>query len=85
MFSEPYNINIQRDFENQKRELIALKNYISNKDFKYDKVLISDSDKIIPTKNQCNFWNINPNFTSGHCPFLSFNTWSDLLCQIKLL
>ena len=70
---------IKRSIENQKNELIALKTYGANSDFNYTKVLISDRDKIIPTKNQCAFWNKEPNLKSGHCPFLLFKNWEELL------
>lgn len=72
-------ININRSLENQHRELIALKVYLADKDFHYDKAIISDSDKIIPTKSQVAYWNAEPNFKSGHCPFFKIKKWSDLL------
>lgn len=79
MFTEHKNINIKRSFENQKTELIAIKKY-SSKDFvKYSKILISDNDKIIPTKSQVKFWGIEPNLKTGHCPFFLFKKWSELL------
>ena len=68
-----------RNLEEQVSELIAIKNYTSNEDFKYNKIIISDSDKIIPTKSQTQYWGIEPNLNSGHCPFLQFNKWSELL------
>lgn len=70
---------IKRDFENQKSELSALKNYKANLNFKYNRIIISNNDKIIPTKNQEAFWGIKSNFNSGHCPFYLFNSWSELL------
>ena len=68
-----------RTLENQKTELIALKSYRTDNIFTPDKIIISDNDKIIPTKSQCNFWGIEPNFHGGHCPFFSFKKWSELL------
>lgn len=70
---------INRDFENQKSELSALKNYQSNLDFKYTRVIISDNDKIIPTKNQIAYWGIESNVKGGHAPFNNFKSWSELL------
>ena len=70
---------LERDIENQHSELIALKNYKANETFKYNKVLISDNDKIIPTKSQVAFWGKEPNLKGGHCPFFQFETWSELL------
>ena len=80
MFSEPRELPcIKREFENQKQELEALKNYQANDDFKYDRIIISDNDKVIPTKNQCAYWNLEPNVRSGHCPFYLFKNWEELL------
>ena len=80
MFSEVSPLpEVKRDLENQKSELSALKNYSSNESFKYDKVLISQDDKIIPAKNQSAFWNIEPNLEGGHSPFLLFKKWEELL------
>ena len=69
----------EREIDEQHSELIALKNYQANKNFKYNKVLISDNDKIIPTKSQIRFWGIEPNLKGGHCPFFQFEKWSELL------
>ena len=85
MITENYSIDI--DFIGNlltmepeiKDELSALKNYHVNIDFKYNKVFISDNDKIIPTKNQEVFWGISSNLHSGHCPFKLFKSWSELL------
>ena len=80
MFSEASLLpEVKRDLENQKSELSALKNYLSDESFKYDKVLISRDDKIIPAKNQSAFWNIEPNLEGGHSPFLLFKSWEELL------
>ena len=70
---------IDREFENIKNELDVLKTYSANPDFKYQRVIISSEDKIIPTKNQTAFWGIEPNIVSGHCPFFMFKSWSELL------
>lgn len=72
-------ISINRTIENQKSELIALKTYTGDLNFKPNKILISDNDKIIPTKNQAEFWGIKPNLKSGHCPFFNLTKWSELL------
>ena len=68
---------INRKLENQKSELSAIKNYSANFDFRYNKVFISNNDKIIPTKNQCKYWNIEPNLKGGHS--VKFNNWSELV------
>ena len=69
----------EREFENQKSELEALTHYEANQSFKYDRVIISSKDRIIPTKNQCAFWGIEPNTESGHAPFNLCKNWSELL------
>lgn len=74
------SIVFSRDLENQHSELIALKQYKSDENFKYNKILISDNDKIIPTKSQVEFWGTEPNLKGGHCPFFNFTKWSELLC-----
>ncbi len=76
---EVVTINTRRNLDNQKSELVVLKTYSANSDFQYSKVFISDNDKIIPTKNQCAYWNMVPNLSSGHCPFFLFNKWEDVL------
>ena len=65
--------------EKQLRLLQYLENQKKNMDFKYNRVIISDSDKIIPTKNQEAFWKKEANLKSGHCPFKLFSKWSELL------
>ena len=80
MFNENIKLpQISRDIENQKSELSALKNYTANSNFKYNRIILSDNDKIIPTKNQIAFWGIEPNISSGHCPFMLFKKWEELL------
>ena len=80
MFNENIELpQISRDIENQKSELSALKNYTANSNFKYNRIILSDNDKIIPTKNQIAFWRIEPNISSGHCPFMLFKKWEELL------
>ena len=89
MFEEDIEVACDRDIENQKAELIALKEICKSPPTLtlpfgegktlYNKILISDNDKIIPTKSQIAFWEIEPNLKGGHCPFFQFEKWSDLL------
>lgn len=74
-----HQIDIKRSIDNQRNELQALKNYSANLEFKYDKILISEDDSIIPTKNQTNFWGITPNIKGGHAPFFQYKKWEELL------
>lgn len=79
MFDLDVKLAVSRDLENQREELIALKNYTANEDFKYSRVIISSKDMIIPTKHQVAYWGIEPNVEAGHCPFMNFAKWSELL------
>lgn len=77
---------VAREIPEQAAELAALKDYISNAELSYDKfydcAIISDSDKIVPTKNQLNCWQERTDvcmLNSGHFPFYEFNGWKDIL------
>lgn len=77
---------VARSIANQKQELIELDEYIKTHDCSYsqfyDRAIISDTDKIIPTRNQLNFWRDNAEITvlnSGHFPFFEFESWEDIL------
>ncbi len=79
----------EREISEQHSELIALKEIskltpsltlpLGEEKSIYNKILISDNDKIIPTKSQVAFWGIEPNLKGGHCPFFQFKKWSELL------
>lgn len=48
----------------------------------YDKALVSSNDKIIPTKNQLNFWGDKAEILiSGHFPYYNFTSWNEILCR----
>lgn len=76
---------VERELVEQKTELIAIKELSSSSlinNFStsfYNKVLISDNDKIIPTKSQIEYWGMEANTKGGHCPFFQIKKWSDLL------
>ena len=58
--------------------------YKSDEDFKYDCAILSDKDIIIPTKNQINFWNTQPqaqiiHLPAGHYPFLNYSCWEEII------
>ena len=87
----PNPLTKEREIKEQLSELIALKELCvstpppnplpqgAGERSLYNKVLISDNDKIIPTKSQVAFWGIEPNIKGGHCPFFQFSKWSELL------
>lgn len=77
---------VERTIENQKAELIALNNYIKGRKCEYekfyDRAIISDTDKIIPTRNQLNFWQDKAEtvvINSGHFPFFEFSSWKEII------
>ncbi len=77
---------VQRSIENRENELKALYNRIREEQFEYEKfydfALIGNNDKIIPTKNQINFWQNSAPFKileSGHFPFYNFESWAEIL------
>lgn len=83
-----FNENLpRREIGNSIGELMQLKNYFYNQNslqYDFDKVYISNTDKIIPTKNQKNYWlslkkhpaiNI---IESGHFPFYNFGSIEEL-------
>lgn len=48
----------------------------------YDKALVSSNDKIIPTKNQLNFWQSKAEILiGGHFPYYNFKSWNEILCK----
>ena len=83
---EKYSLTlIHRTIENRENGLRYLYDRIRKENFKYEKfydyALISSSDKIIPTKNQINFWQNNVPYKlleSGHFPFYNFTGWDEI-------
>lgn len=73
----------RRTFEDSFEEYFHLKKYdlLPKNEFNFDKVLISDCDRIIPAQNQINYWKdkykIIPN--SGHFPFFKFNSFEEII------
>lgn len=72
-----------RTDESLKEELISIKNLKITKYLDFNKVLISTKDKIIPVKNQRNYWiskKIEPIETElPHYIFDKYSKWSELL------
>lgn len=81
MFDEnpPIEKFSNRDLDSQKEELVALLSYKGNDSTKFDRMIVSDSDNIIPTKNQLNYWRNPEIIEGGHCPFFKYNSWKELL------
>ena len=77
------NITITRTLEELKDELISIQKIKLNEELNFDSAYISNDDKIIPSKNQINFWQNKTKIieiNSTHCPFEKYSAWSELLC-----
>lgn len=62
-----------------KEELIAIK-YLKIKDFfKFNKSIISNKDRIIPSQNQKNFWKTFEEIDAPHYIFDLYKSWDELL------
>ena len=93
LFKNPTNYEkylknpVERTVDSQKAELIALNDFIKNKKIEYEKfydyAIISDTDKIIPTRNQKSCWETLDTpykiLDSGHFPFFEFKSWEDII------
>lgn len=78
---------VQRSIQNRTNELVSLNSFIKehNIEYKqfYDCAMISDTDKIIPTRNQIRCWEkfdvpyvvLN----NGHFPFFEFKSWKEII------
>lgn len=80
------NITITRELKELKEELIAIQKIElnENENINFDKAIISKNDRIIPTKNQINFWQADKAryelINSTHCPFEIYSNWSEIIC-----
>lgn len=77
---------VERTIDNRVEELQSLYDRIkvTEKTYEpfYDKAIVSSNDKIIPTKNQLNFWQDKAEIIeSGHFPFYNFKNWNEILCK----
>lgn len=77
---------VSRSIENRVEELKSLYEKIKSTKFDYENFydfsLISTNDKIIPTKNQINFWQNRAPYKileSGHFPFYNFKSWDEII------
>ena len=76
-------ITITRTLEELKEELISIQKIELKEELEFDYSIISNDDKIIPTKNQINFWENKTKIfriNSTHCPFEKYTRWTELLC-----
>ena len=81
---EKMKINSEYSIENKQNKIDEIESKIEIKEeLDYDCAIISSDDKIVPTKNQINFWQNKAKIkqiNSTHCPFEKFEKWSELLC-----
>ena len=72
-----------RTIESSMEELDALSSYeFKNKDFKYDKVYISDVDRVFPIVKQKEFWGENVKVLRGaHFPFRNFKNLDEIFAE----
>lgn len=82
-----FNKNLPlRDIDDSMHELAQLKEYFKNEVYcNYDKVLIAEEDRIIPTRNQKKYWLELQNHQNvkliqgGHFPFYNYEFLEDLI------
>lgn len=93
MFKNPQETFIEglpkRDVENQRKELVQIRNLASTKDFSekiqcFTKIFIGTQDKIIPAKNQIKFWSQKEDLpifelNEGHFIFNLFKSWDEII------
>ena len=75
-------ITITRNVEELKEELIKIKELKIKGSIKFDKVIISMYDRIIPPKNQLAFWENKAQIIkipSTHCPFKEYKTFEEII------
>lgn len=79
---------VERTIENRVSELNNLYSKIKSTEISYQKyfdtAIISNNDKIIPTKNQINFWEGKAEIKtveSGHFLYYNFTSWNEILCK----
>jgi len=76
----------ERSVDNCVEELHSLSKIVRNPSYEpfYDLAIIGAQDKIVPTKNQINFWQGRTPYElleTGHFPFYNYTRWSEMLCK----
>ncbi|MBR6163195.1 DUF452 family protein [bacterium] len=82
MFNGNGSVKLKRPTEELKEELESLNNLKITDFLKFDKACISTEDRIVPSKNQVNYW-LNRTSTellsAPHYPFNLFKSWEELI------
>lgn len=75
-------IRITRGIEELREELVSIKNCKIENYINFDKAIISLHDRVIPAKNQLNYWQGKTDIfeiPSTHCPFGYFKNFEEIL------
>ncbi len=76
------SVKPKRSTDDLKAELESINNIVLKDFLKFDKAFISTEDKIVPSKNQIDYW-LNRTSTqllsAPHYPFYQFSEWKELL------
>lgn len=77
-------IKIDKSIKDLKDELIAIQNFNLKNELNFTKAIISKKDRVVPTKNQINFWNLQKEtemeiIEAAHYPFENYNCWEELI------
>lgn len=82
MFNGDGEIRPKRQWQELKQELESLNSVKTELTMCFDKAYISTEDKIVPARNQLNYW-LNKTSTellsAPHYPFNYFKSWQDIL------
>lgn len=77
------NIKITKSLPELKEELISIQKIKPDDELDFNCAIISNEDKIVPSKNQIAFWENKTkiiNINSTHCPFEKYGSWMELIC-----
>lgn len=75
-------IKITRTLEELKEELISIQKIELKEELKFDRAIVSTLDRVVPTKNQINFWTNKAcieKIDSTHCPFENYSSWQEFV------
>ena len=81
-FMKKISTNIEpsgRSTEELKEELIAIRDLKVQDYLTFDKAIVSTKDRIIPSKNQINFWKNAQQIDCTHYIFDQYTSWEELL------
>ena len=68
-----------RSTQELKEELIAIRDLKVDNYLTFDKAIVSTKDRIIPSKNQLNFWKTAKEIDGAHYFFDQYTSWEELL------